>query len=74
LKGDGPVDDKPKQTFSRRRKDDSRKKLGMCNFCAELGPVYEQEDEYRALFLVCLRCVKDVMKRLDMDGELGERF
>jgi hypothetical protein len=46
----------------------------MCNFCAELGPVYEQEDEYRALFLVCLRCVKDVMKRIDMDGELGERF
>jgi len=46
----------------------------MCNFCAELGPVYEQEDDYRALFLVCLRCLKDVMKRLDMDGTLGERF
>ena len=73
MKGDGPVDDKPKQTFSRREKG-GRKKLGMCNFCAELGPVYEQEDEYRALFLVCLRCLKDVMKRIDLDGELGERF
>jgi hypothetical protein len=73
LKGDGPVDDKPKQTFSRREKGE-RKKLGMCNFCAELGPVYEQEDDYRALFLVCLRCLKDVMKRIDMDGTLGERF
>ena len=63
-----------RQTFSRREKDDDRKKLGMCNFCAELGPVYEQEDEYGALFLVCLRCLKDVMKRIDLDGGLGERF
>ena len=62
---------KRRQTFSKYQ---SGKKLGMCNFCAELGPVYEQEDEYRAIFLICLRCVKDVMKRLDMDGTLGERF
>lgn len=67
------MEDKPKQTFSRRRKDDSRK-LGMCNFCAELGPVYEQEDEYRAVFLICLRCIKDVMKRLYMDEELGDHL
>lgn len=46
----------------------------MCNFCAELGPVYEQEDEYRALFLVCLRCLKDVMTRLYMDEELGDHL
>lgn len=63
-----------RQTFSQREKDDDRKKLGMCNFCAELGPVYEQEDEYRAVFLVCLRCLKDVVKRIDLDGGLGERF
>ena len=74
MKGDGPVRNNRRQTFSRREKDDDRKKLGMCNFCAELGPVYEQEDEYRALFLVCLRCLKDVMKRIDLDGGLGERF
>ena len=67
------MDDKPKQTFSRREKGE-RKKLGMCNFCAELGPVYEQEDEHRAIFLVCLRCIKDVMKRLYLDEELGDHL
>ena len=65
MKGDGPVGEERKQTFS---KGERRKKMGMCNFCAELGSVYEQEDEYRALFLVCLRCIKDIVHRIDLDG------
>mgnify|MGYP006289307129 CR=1 FL=1 len=36
--------------------------------CNELGPVYEQEDEYRPLFLVCLRCIKDIFTGLDHKG------
>jgi hypothetical protein len=45
----------------------SDKKLGMCNYCQELGPVYEQEDEHRSLFLVCLRCIKDIQARIRLD-------
>jgi hypothetical protein len=46
---------------------DSTKKLGMCNYCQELGPVYEQEDEVRPIFLVCLRCITDIQTRIRLD-------
>lgn len=46
---------------------DSAKKLGMCNYCQELGPVYEQEDDVRPIFLVCLRCIKDIQARIRLD-------
>jgi hypothetical protein len=46
---------------------DSGKVLGMCNYCQELGTVYEQEDEYRSIFLVCLRCIKDIQTRIRLD-------
>lgn len=52
---------------------DSEKKLGMCNYCQELGPVYEQEDEHRPLFLVCLRCIKDIQSRIRLD-ELQQKL
>lgn len=38
----------------------SGRTLGVCNFCNELTRVYEQEDEYRSLFILCMRCIKDI--------------
>lgn len=46
---------------------DSGKVLGMCSYCNELTRVYEQEDEYRSIFLVCLRCINDINVRLRLD-------
>lgn len=43
--------------------------MGMCNYCNELTQVYEQEDEYRSLFLVCKRCIKDIFVRIDIDED-----
>lgn len=43
----------------------SRKKLGMCNYCETLGPVYEQEDEHRPLFLICKSCISDVFQSIE---------
>ena len=37
------------------------KKLGMCNYCQSLGPVFEQEDEGGVpLFLICHNCITDI--------------
>lgn len=37
------------------------KKLGMCNYCQALGPVYEQENEAGVpTFLICRNCITDV--------------
>lgn len=49
---------------------ESEQKLGMCNYCQELGPVYEQEDDQRVIFLVCKRCIKDVITRLEIDRKM----
>jgi len=39
-----------------------RKKLGMCNYCQSLGPVFEQENEGGVpTFLVCHNCITDVI-------------
>jgi len=46
---------------------DNGQVMGMCNYCNELGRVYEQEDEYRSIFLVCLRCINDINTRLRLD-------
>ena len=48
----------------------SDQKIGMCNYCQELGPIYEQEDDTRVIFLVCKRCIKDVIKRLEIDRKM----
>jgi hypothetical protein len=42
----------------------------MCNYCQELGPIYEQEDDSRVIFLICKRCITDVIKRLEIDQKL----
>ena len=39
--------------------------MGMCNYCQELGRVYEQEDTERPVFLICKRCISDVFAGLD---------
>ena len=49
---------------------ESDQKMGMCNYCQELGPVYEQEDESRVIFLVCKRCIKDVIDRIEIDRKM----
>ena len=49
---------------------ESGQKMGMCNYCQELGPVYEQEDESRVIFLVCKRCIKDVIDRIEIDRKM----
>lgn len=49
---------------------ESGQKMGMCNYCQELGPVYEQEDESKVIFLVCKRCIADVLKRIDIDRKI----
>jgi hypothetical protein len=59
--GDGPAKGDQMPTLE----DGPRKKLGVCNFCNDLGPVYEQEDEYRPLFLVCKRCIGDIFTGLE---------
>ena len=48
----------------------SDQKIGMCNYCQELGPIYEQEDDNRVIFLICKRCITDVIKRLEIDQKL----
>lgn len=42
------------------------KKLGICNYCSELGPVFEQENEARPIFLVCGRCIGDIVKSFEI--------
>ncbi|CAB4149293.1 hypothetical protein UFOVP529_77 [uncultured Caudovirales phage] len=38
-----------------------RRKLGMCNYCQALGPVFEQEDAAGVpTFLICRNCITDV--------------
>lgn len=38
-----------------------RKKLGMCNYCQSLGPVFEQENKDGVpTFLICHNCITDV--------------
>jgi hypothetical protein len=34
--------------------------VGVCNFCNDVARVYEQEDEYRKLFVLCMRCIRDI--------------
>ena len=46
--------------------------MGMCNYCNELTKVYEQEDEHRSLFLVCIRCIKDIFVRINIDEERSQ--
>lgn len=41
--------------------------LGQCNYCQQLGRVYEQEDEYRALFLVCVNCITDIFQGIEIE-------
>lgn len=48
----------------------SDQKIGMCNYCQELGPIYEQEDDSRVIFLICKRCIKDVITRLEIDRKM----
>lgn len=47
-----------------------RKKLGMCNYCQSLGPVYEQEnDQGTPTFLICHNCITDVFVGIEQDGK-----
>jgi hypothetical protein len=54
----------------RGKMEQSDQKIGMCNYCQELGPIYEQEDENRVIFLICKRCITDVIKRLEIDQKM----
>jgi hypothetical protein len=49
------------------QQEESRKKLGICNYCNELGPVFEQENEARPIFLVCGRCIGDIFKSFEIE-------
>lgn len=51
----------------------SERKLGVCNYCNSLGPVYEQEDEARPLFLVCRNCIIDVVEGISRDTKTNEK-
>jgi hypothetical protein len=46
--------------------------MGMCNYCNELTRVYEQEDEHRAVFLVCVRCIGDIITRIKIDEKRSQ--
>lgn len=46
---------------------EDRRKLGICNYCSELGLVFEQENESRPVFLVCGRCISDIFDSLDVE-------
>jgi hypothetical protein len=51
-----------------------RKKLGMCNYCQSLGPVYEQEDlRGNPTFLVCHNCITDVIVGIEMAEDKTRR-
>lgn len=45
-----------------------RKKLGMCNYCQALGPIYEQENKDGVpTFLICHNCITDVFVGIEQD-------
>lgn len=44
-----------------------RRKLGMCNYCQALGPVFEQEDYDRPIFLICKNCITDVFQSIEWE-------
>ena len=46
--------------------------MGMCNYCNELTRVFEQEDEHRAVFLVCARCIGDIITRIKIDEKRSQ--
>jgi hypothetical protein len=46
--------------------------LGQCNYCQQLGRVYVQEDEYRPLFLVCIKCITDILQGVDIEKRREE--
>ena len=49
------------------------KKLGMCNYCQELGPVFEQEDKNGTpTFLICHNCITDVVEGIELDTKRNE--
>lgn len=51
----------------------SRRKLGMCNYCQDLGPIYEQENEAGVpTFLVCRNCITDIFVGINLK-ERAER-
>jgi len=48
--------------------EESRKKLGSCGYCQEVGAVFEEEDALGyPTFVVCLRCITQVFIGLEMD-------
>ena len=51
----------------------SARKLGMCNYCQELGPIYEQEDDRGVpTFLICRNCIKDVFTALEVEDRVQD--
>ena len=45
-----------------------RKKLGMCNYCQSLGPIFEQENaDGVPTFLICHNCITDVFVGIEQD-------
>jgi hypothetical protein len=46
--------------------------MGMCSYCQNLCPVYEQEDTTRSLFLICHNCIADVMDGIELDTKRNE--
>jgi hypothetical protein len=51
--------------------EETRKKLGMCNYCQSLGPVYEQENAAGVpTFLICHNCITDVFVGIDIKEKI----
>ena len=50
-----------------------QRKLGMCNYCQALGPVFEQETaEGVPTFLICHNCIGDVFVGLEVDKRVQD--
>lgn len=50
-----------------------QRKLGMCNYCQALGPVFEQETaEGVPTFLICHNCIGDVFVGLEADKRVQD--
>ena len=39
--------------------------MGICNFCNSVARVYEQEDEYQTIFVLCMSCLRDITRARD---------
>lgn len=51
-----------------------RRKLGMCNYCQDLGQIYEQENAAGVpTFLVCRNCITDIFVGINLQERAEKR-